>query len=116
MQLQELNVAFNERNLPCQIMIQGSVSLGISSKDSDVDAVLLVPKFVERHDFFNSFVEYLKMNKNIKDLVAVPETHVPLIKMRINDTSVSHECVLYSQYISFIFNIATYLLTHIAFI
>ncbi len=73
----------------CTVLIQGSTSLGVSFKNSDVDAVLVTPNFVYREDFFNSFAALLQKHPKIKDLLTIPETFVPLIKMRIEGTSVS---------------------------
>ncbi|KAF8565291.1 hypothetical protein P879_07338 [Paragonimus westermani] len=78
------NLHFNNRNLPCRIMLQGSAALGVSCASSDVDAVLIVPNFVDRDDFFVSFPDYLKIQKDVTDVVAVPETLVPLIRMSVS--------------------------------
>ncbi|VEL13673.1 unnamed protein product [Protopolystoma xenopodis] len=60
---------------------QSSTVIGASCVGSDVDAVLLVPHFVEHEDFFSSFIQTLK-DLNVEDLLGVPETLVPLIKMK----------------------------------
>lgn len=76
--------------LPCDILIQGSTSLGVSFKDSDVDAVLITPNFVFREDFFTSFVEVLRNCPSVSDLLVISDSIVPLIKMKFETTSVSH--------------------------
>ncbi|VDM31464.1 unnamed protein product [Hydatigera taeniaeformis] len=74
--------------LPCDVLIQGSTSLGVSFKKSDLDAVLITPNFVYREDFFTSFAEVLRNNQNIQDLLVITDTFVPLIKMKFSGTSV----------------------------
>lgn len=75
--------------LSCTVLVQGSTSLGVSFKNSDIDAVLVTPNFIYREDFFTSFVDVLKKHPHIKDLLPIQDTLVPLIKMRIDGTSVS---------------------------
>ncbi|VDO03075.1 unnamed protein product [Rodentolepis nana] len=74
--------------LPCDILIQGSTSLGVSFKDSDVDAVLITPNFVFREDFFTSFVVVLRQCSCVSDLLVISDSIVPLIKMKFETTSV----------------------------
>ncbi|KAM3176055.1 hypothetical protein ACTXT7_007285 [Hymenolepis weldensis] len=78
----------NSAMLPCDILIQGSTSLGVSFKDSDVDAVLITPNFVFREDFFTSFVEVLRNCPSVSDLLVISDSIVPLIKMKFETTSV----------------------------
>lgn len=66
----------------------GSYKLGVSSPKGDVDAIILVPIYVdwEKHFFgllFDILSEYSKNNQNIKNLQAVnTQTSVtPLIAM-----------------------------------
>ena len=73
----------------CDVVMQGSTSLGVSFKHSDVDAVLITPNFVYREDFFTSFVDILRNNPNVQDLLVITDTHVPLIKMQLDGISVS---------------------------
>ncbi|CAL8086056.1 unnamed protein product [Calicophoron daubneyi] len=62
-------------------MVQGSTVIGVSFKGSDVDAVMLVPNFIDRSDFFDSFVSKLKTSDKVKNLTPVPDTFVPLIRL-----------------------------------
>lgn len=40
--------------------------MGVSARDSDIDAVCIVPSYVNRHQhFFEDFVNLLKSNPNI---------------------------------------------------
>uniref|UniRef100_A0A183AWA0 Polynucleotide adenylyltransferase n=1 Tax=Echinostoma caproni TaxID=27848 RepID=A0A183AWA0_9TREM len=62
--------------------------LGLGSQSSDMDAVLLVPRFMDRDDYFSSFLDLLQNHKKISDILAITETLVPLIRMRINGIQV----------------------------
>uniref|UniRef100_A0A8C4HQP0 polynucleotide adenylyltransferase n=1 Tax=Dicentrarchus labrax TaxID=13489 RepID=A0A8C4HQP0_DICLA len=59
----------------------GSYHLGVHSKGADIDALCVGPGFIERKDFFTSFFEKLKAQKEVKDLRAIEEAFVPVIKM-----------------------------------
>lgn len=76
-------VNFGSPNLPCRVLLHGSTALGFISKYCDVDAILVVPNFVDREEFFASFFSCLKEQAEVSDLVAVQDTFVPLIKMKI---------------------------------
>ncbi|XP_015757306.1 PREDICTED: poly(A) polymerase type 3-like [Acropora digitifera] len=64
-----------------KIFTFGSYSLGVHSKDASIDTLLVAPRHVERNDFFGTFYEALKENKDVKELRAVEKTFAPLIKM-----------------------------------
>lgn len=59
----------------------GSYRLGVHTKGADIDTLCVAPRHVERTDFFKSFVELLKIQAEVKDLRAVEEAFVPVIKM-----------------------------------
>lgn len=59
----------------------GSYRLGVHTKGADIDTLCVVPRHVDRSDFFTSFVEILREEKDVKDLRAVEEAYVPVIKM-----------------------------------
>ncbi|KAL5108299.1 Sarcoplasmic/endoplasmic reticulum calcium ATPase 3 [Taenia crassiceps] len=86
--MQGFVVENSKSKLPCDVLVQGSTSLGVSFKESDIDAVLVTPNFVYREDFFTSFAEVLRNNPNIQDLLVITDTLVPLIKMKFDGTSV----------------------------
>ncbi|XP_068088511.1 poly(A) polymerase gamma isoform X2 [Hyperolius riggenbachi] len=58
----------------------GSYRLGVHTKGSDIDALCVGPRHVERSDFFQSFVEKLKQHNGIKNVRAVEDAYVPVIK------------------------------------
>ncbi|OWF51454.1 poly(A) polymerase beta-like [Mizuhopecten yessoensis] len=59
----------------------GSYRLGVHTKGGDIDTLCVAPRHVERSDFFSSFYELLKQQEEVKDLRAVEEAFVPVIKM-----------------------------------
>ncbi|KAM4693556.1 poly(A) polymerase gamma isoform 2-T2 [Discoglossus pictus] len=63
-----------------KIFTFGSYRLGVHTKGADIDALCVAPRHVERSDFFQSFSEKLKHQDGIKNLRAVEDAFVPVIK------------------------------------
>ena len=55
-------------NFGARVYTFGSYRLGISGGGSDIDALCVVPRHIERTEFFTSFYEILKSQPEIKDL------------------------------------------------
>nr|XP_039259079.1 poly(A) polymerase beta-like [Styela clava]XP_039259080.1 poly(A) polymerase beta-like [Styela clava] len=78
-----------EKNLPQSIVEQcggkiytfGSYRLGVCARGADIDALCVAPRHVDRSDFFTTFFSMLKENDGVKDLKAVPDAFVPVIKL-----------------------------------
>ncbi|XP_064195393.1 poly(A) polymerase type 3-like isoform X2 [Anguilla rostrata] len=68
-------------NVGGKIFTFGSYRLGVHTKGADIDALCVSPRHVERSDFFSSFYEKLKEQEEVKDLRAVEEAFVPVIKL-----------------------------------
>lgn len=68
-------------NVGGKIYTFGSYRLGVHTKGADIDTLCVAPRHVDRVDFFSSFVELLKEQKEVKDLRTVEEAYVPVIKM-----------------------------------
>ncbi|KAM6156092.1 LOW QUALITY PROTEIN: poly(A) polymerase beta [Rhynchocyon petersi] len=64
-----------------KIFTFGSYRLGVHTKGADIDALCVAPRHVDRSDFFTSFYEKLKLHEDVKDLRAVEEAFVPVIKL-----------------------------------
>ncbi|KAG5277048.1 hypothetical protein AALO_G00112930 [Alosa alosa] len=64
-----------------KIFTFGSYRLGVHTKGADIDALCVAPRHVERTDFFSSFYEKLREQEEVKDLRAVEEAFVPVIKL-----------------------------------
>ncbi|XP_034040450.1 poly(A) polymerase gamma isoform X1 [Thalassophryne amazonica] len=67
-----------------KIFTFGSYRLGVHTKGADIDALCVAPRHVERSDFFQSFFEKLKHHEEIKDLRAVEDAFVPVIKFKFD--------------------------------
>ncbi|NXG22113.1 PAPOG polymerase, partial [Grallaria varia] len=63
-----------------KIFTFGSYRLGVHTKGSDIDALCVAPSHVERSDFFQSFFEKLKNQEEVKNLRAIEDAYVPVIK------------------------------------
>ncbi|XP_052828606.1 poly(A) polymerase beta isoform X3 [Octopus bimaculoides] len=59
----------------------GSYRLGVHTKGADIDTLCIAPRHIERSDFFTSFGELLKQQSEVKELRAVEEAYVPVLKM-----------------------------------
>ncbi|XP_062857805.1 poly(A) polymerase alpha [Trichomycterus rosablanca] len=68
-------------NVGGKIFTFGSYRLGVHTKGADIDALCVAPRHVERTDFFSSFYEKLKELEEVRDLRAVEEAFVPVIKL-----------------------------------
>ncbi|KAH9361948.1 hypothetical protein HPB48_003643 [Haemaphysalis longicornis] len=68
-------------NVGGKIYTFGSYRLGVHTKGADIDTLFVAPRHIERSDFFTSFVELLRQQDEVKDLRAVEEAFVPVIKM-----------------------------------
>uniref|UniRef100_A0A1I8AZS3 Poly(A) polymerase n=1 Tax=Meloidogyne hapla TaxID=6305 RepID=A0A1I8AZS3_MELHA len=59
----------------------GSYRLGVHTPGADIDSLCVVPRHIDRSDFFTSFYEKLKEDENTSDLHKVEDAFVPLIKL-----------------------------------
>ncbi|XP_068257626.1 poly(A) polymerase gamma [Nyctibius grandis] len=71
-------------NVGGKIFTFGSYKLGVHTKGADIDAVCVAPRHVERSDFFQSFCEKLKHQEEIKNLRAVEDAYVPVVKFEFD--------------------------------
>ncbi|KAK0552332.1 polynucleotide adenylyltransferase [Tilletia horrida] len=67
------------RNSGGKIFTFGSYRLGVHGPGSDIDTLCVVPKHVQREDFFTLFVEMLKQRDDVTEVAPVPEAFVPII-------------------------------------
>ncbi|CAB4015148.1 sodium channel 60E-like, partial [Paramuricea clavata] len=78
-----------EKNIPESLIDQvggkiftfGSFRLGVHTQGADIDTLLVAPRHITRDDFFSSFYEILEENEEVKELRAIKEAFVPVIKM-----------------------------------
>ncbi|XP_040903448.1 poly(A) polymerase alpha-like [Toxotes jaculatrix] len=75
-------------NVGGKIFPFGSFHLGAHFKGADIDALCVGPGFLERKDFFASFYEKLKAQKEVTDIQAVEEAFLPVIKLCYDGTEI----------------------------
>ena len=56
---------------------------------ADIDTLCVAPRHVDRSDFFSTFYELLKAQTEVRELRAVEEAFVPVIKMTFDGIEVS---------------------------
>ncbi|KAF4548625.1 Poly(A) polymerase pla1-like protein [Elsinoe fawcettii] len=69
----------------------GSYRLGVFGPGSDIDTLIVAPKFVTREDFFEWFMKSLeKFSKagDIEECTPVPDAHVPIMKLEYAGISI----------------------------
>ncbi|PSN34249.1 Poly(A) polymerase alpha [Blattella germanica] len=67
----------------------GSFRIHAHHKGADIDAVCVAPRHVNRSEYFTSFLEFLKMQKEVTNIRAVEKVlKVPLIKMKFDDVKI----------------------------
>lgn len=69
----------------------GSYALGVHGPSSDIDTLVVAPKYVSIDDFFATFPTTFKemsRTEDIEEFVPVEEAHVPIIKMEYSGVSV----------------------------
>ena len=68
-------------NVGGETFTSGPYRLGAHTEGADTDALCVAPRHVDRSDFFTSFYDTLKLQGEVKDLRAVEEAFVPVIKL-----------------------------------
>ena len=76
------------RNAGGKIFTFGSYRLGVHGPGSDIDTLCVVPKHVQREDFFSIFEALLKEREEVSELAGVPEAFVPVIKTKFMGISI----------------------------
>ncbi|XP_054239730.1 poly(A) polymerase gamma [Indicator indicator] len=71
-------------NVGGKIFTFGSYRLGVHTKGADIDTLCVAPRHIERSDFFQSFFDKLKHQEEIKNLRAVEDAYVPVVKFEFD--------------------------------
>jgi len=67
----------------------GSSRLGVAGPGADIDTLCIVPRHIERHKhFFDKLVPILEATPGVRDLTAVREAFVPLVKMTFDNVDI----------------------------
>ncbi|KAG7196151.1 polynucleotide adenylyltransferase [Scheffersomyces spartinae] len=75
-----------------KIFTFGSYRLGVYGPGSDIDTLVVVPKFVTREDFFDVFEKLLRQRPELEEIQTVPDAFVPIIKMVFDGISIDLIC------------------------
>ncbi|KAI1309481.1 Poly(A) polymerase gamma [Halotydeus destructor] len=67
-----------------KIFTFGSFRLGVHTKGADIDTLLVVPRHLERTDFFLSFSKTLEDLPQVEYIHVVEDAFVPLIKTKVD--------------------------------
>lgn len=67
-----------------KIFTFGSFRLGVHTKGADIDTLLVVPRHVDRADFFATFKEKLQSQPQAEYVHAVEEAFVPVLKTKFD--------------------------------
>lgn len=67
-----------------KIFTFGSFRLGVHTKGADIDTLLVVPRHVERSDFFTSFMKKLEKKPQAEYIHVVEDAFVPVIKTKFD--------------------------------
>ena len=74
-----------------KIFTYGSYRLGVYGPGSDIDTLVVVPKDVDREDFFTHFPALLQKMAppgTIEEMTPVPDAFVPIIKLEFSGISI----------------------------
>lgn len=71
-----------------QIYTFGSYRLGVHTAGADIDALCVVPKHIQRSDFFSGFYDKLKSSREVTDIGKVEIAYVPIIKLEFSGIQV----------------------------
>ncbi|RFU74166.1 polya polymerase [Trichoderma arundinaceum] len=79
------------KNARGKVFTYGSFRLGVFGPGSDIDTLIVAPKYVTREDYFKHFPELLVSmapKGAITDLTVVTDAFVPIIKFEYSDISI----------------------------
>jgi poly(A) polymerase len=72
-----------------KIFTFGSYRLGVNGPGSDIDALCVAPRHIERNQhFFGVLAPMLKANPDVTEMTEVSEAFVPVIKMKFQDVDI----------------------------
>ncbi|KAL8278722.1 hypothetical protein RQP46_008791 [Phenoliferia psychrophenolica] len=86
-----INHGFSEakaREAGGKIFTFGSYRLGVHGPGADIDTLCVVPRHVEREEFFSIFEEMLIGMEGVVEVAGVPDAHVPIITCTISGVDI----------------------------
>jgi len=70
----------------------GSYRLGVNPPGADIDTLCVVPRNVERTDFFDSLYKKLQKHPDVTNLTGVPDAYVPVINLYFEGVQIDLLC------------------------
>ncbi|XP_069464136.1 poly(A) polymerase gamma isoform X2 [Ambystoma mexicanum] len=71
-----------------KIFTFGSYRLGVHTRGADIDALCVAPRHVERSDFFQDFMDRLKHVDGVRNLRAIEDAFVPVLKFEFDNVEI----------------------------
>lgn len=75
-----------------KIFTFGSYRLGVYGPGSDIDTLVVVPKHINKDDFFTVFEQIIRERPEMEEITSVPEAFVPIIKIEFDGISIDLIC------------------------
>lgn len=83
-----LGVSTKKPSKPIKKLIKTWNFQQVHNKGADIDALCVAPRHISRTDYFTTFYELLKQQPEVRDLHAVEEAFVPVIKMKFDNIEI----------------------------
>jgi poly(A) polymerase len=81
-------------NVNAELFTFGSFRLGVHGPGTDMDALCVGPKHIDRASFFSGLYRLLDSNARVTELSAVPDAYVPIVKFKMDNFDID---LIYAQ-------------------
>ncbi|KAI8072484.1 Poly(A) polymerase pla1 [Gongronella butleri] len=75
-----------------KIFTFGSYKMGVHNAGADIDLLCVLPKHVDREDFFTLMRDMLLSRREVTDLTAVADAYVPVMKLHFSGIPIDFVC------------------------
>lgn len=84
----------NSAHITGKIYTFGSYRLGVHTQGADIDTLCVVPRLVDRQDFFSTFYGMLQNTEGVEGLRKIESAYVPVIKLYFEEIDMD---ILFAQ-------------------